>query len=537
MATIQNRSRFRITVKNNAGLTREFSYNRLPAVEAYMADLRQRGCKPRVEQLADCFEVRIRQRGYAPICMTFGSEFEAANFVKRVEEERNRGLFVDYTKAHNVTLAELLVRFLRAESSTRRSYALESYKIEGWLEDSGPAGQALLHAYRDELRKQGMTVRPAKFKMRDSVTHIAWIHKRLTEVTTEDIECFKNDRLDDVQPSTVDRELDILSAVFKVVTKVWGYRLHENPMDGVRRPRYYNERDRRLVGNEEERLLTAARAEDRTRCGEECLQRLIDRTLEGSSFPNASARKRARAAAAHRLRAQSLATCPVVPLLEAFVQFQLMTAARRGETLSLTWDHIDFDAQTAFLPFTKNGRPRKLPLRSDLLDLLEQLPRDDPRVFPVSADTLAGAWQRICATANIVDLLVHDLRHEGISRVAELGDGTPGSGFGLVELQAFSGHRDTRMLLRYAHLCASRMAWRLDDAFSKAPIHKGRRRLGKDSTVKMSALTNQSMAVAEGDSHVRVDRRDDARVSMRASPAPEPLPDNVIPFRAPRQTA
>jgi hypothetical protein len=110
MATIQNRSRLRIAVTNNAGLTREFSFNRLPAVEACMADLLQRGCKPRVEQLADSFEVRIRQRGYAPICITSGSEAEAANFVKRVEAERSRGLFVDYTKAHNITLAELLVR-------------------------------------------------------------------------------------------------------------------------------------------------------------------------------------------------------------------------------------------------------------------------------------------------------------------------------------------------------------------------------------------------------------------------------------------
>lgn len=43
------------------------------------------------------------------------------------------------------------------------------------------------------------------------------------------------------------------------------------------------------------------------------------------------------------------------------------------------------------------------------------------------------------------DLRFHDLRHEAISRFAELGLST-------VELAAISGHRDTRMLMRYTHL-------------------------------------------------------------------------------------
>ncbi|MHB8494064.1 MAG: hypothetical protein ACYC9Z_03230 [Casimicrobiaceae bacterium] len=247
MATIQNRSRFRVSVRHNAALTLEFSFNRLAAVKVYMAELRDRGLKPRVDQLADHFEVRVRQCGYPPLNLTCASELAAETFVRKVEEERSRGHFVDYTKAHNITLAELLVRFLLDESSRRRSCELERYKIEGWLCDSGAAGQTLLQSYRDELRRRGKPVRPAKFQMRDSATHIEWIHKRLTAVTTEDIETFVRDRLENVAPATVDREVDILSSVFNVITKVWGYRLHENPMTGARRPKYFNERDRLQV--------------------------------------------------------------------------------------------------------------------------------------------------------------------------------------------------------------------------------------------------------------------------------------------------
>lgn len=55
---------------------------------------------------------------------------------------------------------------------------------------------------------------------------------------------------------------------------------------------------------------------------------------------------------------------------------QLMTGARRSETLTLTWSNVNLDAQTAYLPETKNGRARKLPLRLDLVEMLHQLPRN-----------------------------------------------------------------------------------------------------------------------------------------------------------------
>jgi len=49
--------------------------------------------------------------------------------------------------------------------------------------------------------------------------------------------------------------------------------------------------------------------------------------------------------------------------------------------------------------------------------------------------------------AGIVDLRLHDLRHEGISRFFELGLSVP-------EVAVISGHKDFRMLARYTHLRA-----------------------------------------------------------------------------------
>lgn len=58
----------------------------------------------------------------------------------------------------------------------------------------------------------------------------------------------------------------------------------------------------------------------------------------------------------------------------------------------------------------------------------------------------------------------------------------------LPDLQAFSGHKDVRMLLRYLHLTPSGLAKRLDAAFAdqeQVTLHHGRRRLAKGATVTL----------------------------------------------------
>jgi hypothetical protein len=49
-------------------------------------------------------------------------------------------------------------------------------------------------------------VRAGKFKMRHSSDELAWLHKSLSEVTAVDVENFISDRLEAVEPSTVDRK-------------------------------------------------------------------------------------------------------------------------------------------------------------------------------------------------------------------------------------------------------------------------------------------------------------------------------------------
>lgn len=144
------------------------------------------------------------------------------------------------------------------------------------------------------------------------------------------------------------------------------------------------------------------------------------------------------------------------PYLWPAVQLAVETAMRQGELLALRWEHIDRARGIAFLPETKNGQARAVPLSSRALTVLNALPRDiSGNVLPVERLTLYHAFIAACKRASIANFTFHDLRHEALSRLAERGD------FSILELAEVSGHKTLQMLKRYTHLNAERLAKKL----------------------------------------------------------------------------
>jgi integrase len=84
------------------------------------------------------------------------------------------------------------------------------------------------------------------------------------------------------------------------------------------------------------------------------------------------------------------------------------------------------------------------PLTETALQILDGLPINSDRTFPITTNAFRLAWDRVRARAGITDLHFHDLRHEAISRFFERGLNVP-------EVALISGHRDPRMLFRYTH--------------------------------------------------------------------------------------
>ena len=396
MASIENRSRIQVTVKNRDDLTKQFAYSADKAIQVYVQKLRAEGLKPRLTSLNDHYVVRTRSVGAKNQCVVAHSEAEAIDIKHRLESELRRGLFIDYGSGQKANLADLLVRYLREEAPRHKSFEVEGYKINALLEDAGLPREdlaAIVTAHPSPHPKvASMKMRkPTGTRVGQPSETGKFIRKAFAAVVPDDFTDYIDERCQVVAPATVDREIDLFSAVCHLAIDTWRIHVLKNPMDGVRRPRYYNERDRRLSLDEEARLLDAARDEDREQAIGRRLEELMqDERQEADNAATTYGRKQIiKDARRHHLR-EAEDTCVHLPLFETFIQFQLMTGARRGETLALNWSNVNLDTQTAYLPETKNGRARKLPLRRDLVEMLRKLPRNGDFVFPVSVDGLLG---------------------------------------------------------------------------------------------------------------------------------------------------
>lgn len=86
------------------------------------------------------------------------------------------------------------------------------------------------------------------------------------------------------------------------------------------------------------------------------------------------------------------------PIAASILQLALETAMRQSEILRLTWEYIDFTRRIVFLPDTKNGQSRTVPLSTKAIVLLNALPRpiDDGKIFSISQDRLIRTFQRVC---------------------------------------------------------------------------------------------------------------------------------------------
>lgn len=236
---------------------------------------------------------------------------------------------------------------------------------------------------------------------------------RLIDLRREDFDKYIADRLNNIQSSSVNRELNLLS---HCLTQARRWRLMDhNPMVDLKRPKNPPHRDRRISPNEIETLLVVLKYSEQAEV---------------------------------RQQQQRVAI--------AFL-FALETAMRLGEICSLVEEHIDLNARTAHLPDTKNGTARTVPLSREATRLLERLrpwPEAGP-VLGVASKHVTTLFTRAVDMAGIKGLTFHDSRHEGTTRLAEK---LPN----VLDLARVTGHRDIKQLMTYYNKTAAELALQLD---------------------------------------------------------------------------
>ena len=206
----------------------------------------------------------------------------------------------------------------------------------------------LLERYSCEVTpaKRGATTELRRLQrlIRDPVSGL-----KASQLTSQAIAGFRDRRLLDGR-RTCHYDLILIRHCLKIAMNEWGLMLSSNPVDRVKMPPSSPARNRRLEDGEFERLEEASK-----------------QTKNPHIWP--------------------------------IIVFAIETGMRRGEILGLQWEHVDVDRRIVFLPITKNGSSREVPLSTKAaLVLARQRQRNDtPSPFHVTPNGFRLAWDRLRA--------------------------------------------------------------------------------------------------------------------------------------------
>lgn len=238
--------------------------------------------------------------------------------------------------------------------------------------------------------------------------------QKCDEIRSQDIVEFANTMAAKVQPSTVSNYLSHLGAVFAIARPAWGYPLNEQVMNDAFK----------VTGRLG--LSGKSKARDRRPTLEE-----LDKIL--SHFAD---RKRRR---------------PSSNPMVAIIVFALFSTRRQEEITRIRWEDYDRGGKRILVRDMKNpgekiGNDVWCDLPEPAIQILEAMAgRQTLEIFPFSPDAISAAFTRACHLLAIDNLHFHDLRHEGVSRLFEMGLNIP-------HVAAVSGHRSWTSLKRYTHL-------------------------------------------------------------------------------------
>ena len=223
------------------------------------------------------------------------------------------------------------------------------------LKKDYPLFKDCLIKYRDEIvshkRSKDMENKLVKYLLNES-----FVNLKLNLVNNSVIAQYRDRSLKYLKPSSVIRRLAIISHLFSIARKEWGYKI-ENPVLDIRKPKISEPRNRRFSDDE--------------------LNRLINGNKTSSK-------------------------------MKAIIQIALETGMRQGEILSIKSEHIK--DQTLFIPITKTI-PRTIVLTKKAHEIINnfKLP------FGLSGIYVSKKFKKLCNFYNIKDAKFHDLRRQALT--------------------------------------------------------------------------------------------------------------------------
>ena len=294
----------------------------------------------------------------------------------------------------------------RRETELREPAALERIKAV-----DPPLSEVIDRYIGESKRKIGRT----KTQVLRTIKTFDIASMKCSAITSADIVSFAQSLK--VAPQTVGNYLSHLAAIFAVARPAWGYALDREAM-----------RDAFVVAK---KLGVTAKGGQRDR--RPTLNEL-DRIM--NHFGTVKTRR------------------PYAVPMQKIIPFAIFSTRRQEEIIRILWaDYQSTDHGHAARvmvrdmkhPGDKAGNDMWCDLPPEAAAIIESMARTDARIFPFTTDAICAAFTRACHVLDIDDLHFHDLRHEGVSRLFEIGWNIP-------QVATVSGHRSWASLKRYSHL-------------------------------------------------------------------------------------
>jgi integrase len=215
------------------------------------------------------------------------------------------------------------------------------------------------------------------------------------------------------KPQTVGSYISYLSAIFRIAKPAWNIPLNHQAI-----------RDANVVLS---RMGTTSKSESRDR------RPTLDELDRLMTFFTQRSDSYLRSSPMHRI-----------------IAFALFSTRRQEEITRQTWADFDPINKRVMVrdmkhPGAKKGNDIWCELPDEAVSIVLATPRTAGEIFPYETQAISKAFTRACAVLGIDDLRFHDLRHEGVSRLFEMGKTIP-------QVASVSGHKSWQNLQRYAHI-------------------------------------------------------------------------------------
>lgn len=320
--------------------------------------------------------------------------------------------------------------YREAKTFTRRGAAVAFIKNrEAAIKDAGSPEAALgerttlkvaIGRYvKESLKEIGST----KAQVLEAICRDEIADRAAPDIGSSDIVAYAKRLSTGRKPQTVANYISHLSAVFAIAKPAWGI-----PLD------YQAMKDAQKVLK---RLGMIGKSDKRD---ERPTLEQLDKILNHYTSMAEVARR----------RGDSLPMHVIIP-------FAIFSTRRQDEITRIEWVDLDEVHSRVLVRDMKNpgdkiGNDTWVDLPPEAMAIIKAQARTSARIFPFNPKSISTSWTNTRKFLEIGDLHFHDLRHDGISRLFEIGWGADGKGTSIPHVAAVSGHRTWTSLKRYTHL-------------------------------------------------------------------------------------